>query len=216
MKASCNIAGCEKPVIARGWCPQHYGRWRQHGDPLVLLHPQPARGEPAAFLDALPSEGDGCVEWPYARSIKGYAYVNYGGARTSAGRVVCARVHGPAPTPGHEAAHSCGNGHGGCVAPWHLSWKTHAENMADQHVHGTVVRGEMQPTAKLKELDVLVIRSDASGRSNAATASAFGISESLVRQIRSGRVWAHLPVARAAARLELDSRQSLRAREAQG
>lgn len=30
----CAIDGCEKPVLGRGWCSMHYGRWRNHGDPL--------------------------------------------------------------------------------------------------------------------------------------------------------------------------------------
>lgn len=31
----CSIEGCGKSRLARGWCPMHYERWRQHGDPLV-------------------------------------------------------------------------------------------------------------------------------------------------------------------------------------
>ena len=29
----CKIAGCKKPVEARGWCLMHYQRWRRFGDP---------------------------------------------------------------------------------------------------------------------------------------------------------------------------------------
>lgn len=28
---TCAVEGCEKPRHARGWCPQHYWRWRNHG-----------------------------------------------------------------------------------------------------------------------------------------------------------------------------------------
>lgn len=29
---TCSIEGCEKNVMARGWCSQHYSRWRRQGD----------------------------------------------------------------------------------------------------------------------------------------------------------------------------------------
>lgn len=29
----CSIDGCLKPVLARGWCPTHYFRWKVHGTP---------------------------------------------------------------------------------------------------------------------------------------------------------------------------------------
>lgn len=32
-KRTCSIDGCEKNVVARGWCTQHYQRWKNHGDP---------------------------------------------------------------------------------------------------------------------------------------------------------------------------------------
>lgn len=30
---ACEIQGCEKPVLRRGWCSMHYQRWVRHGDP---------------------------------------------------------------------------------------------------------------------------------------------------------------------------------------
>lgn len=29
----CAIEGCDRAVLARGWCTTHYYRWRRHGDP---------------------------------------------------------------------------------------------------------------------------------------------------------------------------------------
>ena len=31
-KARCAVAGCQKPISARGWCGTHYSRWRRTGD----------------------------------------------------------------------------------------------------------------------------------------------------------------------------------------
>lgn len=33
-KRTCSIEDCERPSRKRGWCQTHYGRWREHGDPL--------------------------------------------------------------------------------------------------------------------------------------------------------------------------------------
>ena len=30
----CDIPGCGRPLLARGMCGTHYGRWRKYGDPL--------------------------------------------------------------------------------------------------------------------------------------------------------------------------------------
>jgi hypothetical protein len=32
---TCAIEGCDKEVLARGWCSKHYYRWRRSGDPLT-------------------------------------------------------------------------------------------------------------------------------------------------------------------------------------
>ncbi len=36
----CKIEGCERNLIARGWCHTHYKRWQVHGDPLFTLKPR--------------------------------------------------------------------------------------------------------------------------------------------------------------------------------
>jgi len=33
-KSICSIETCGKPVVVRGWCETHYGRWKRHGDPM--------------------------------------------------------------------------------------------------------------------------------------------------------------------------------------
>lgn len=35
-KKKCQIDGCERPSLTRGWCGMHHQRWCKHGDPLAL------------------------------------------------------------------------------------------------------------------------------------------------------------------------------------
>lgn len=40
--AICSIDWCSKPVMGRGWCSAHYGKWRKYGDPrAVHVHIRP-------------------------------------------------------------------------------------------------------------------------------------------------------------------------------
>lgn len=34
-RSICTIEGCEKPVVGRGWCRNHYTQWHKWGDPLA-------------------------------------------------------------------------------------------------------------------------------------------------------------------------------------
>lgn len=34
----CKERGCDKPLLARGWCGMHYRRWTTHGDPNYVKY----------------------------------------------------------------------------------------------------------------------------------------------------------------------------------
>lgn len=40
-KPTCEVGGCDRQAVTRGWCKKHYERWRRHGDALAGT-----RGEP--------------------------------------------------------------------------------------------------------------------------------------------------------------------------
>ena len=113
----CTVSECRIPVWAREMCRKHYERWRQHGDPNTVLVKMAPAGAPAAFLAGIPEEGSGCLRWPFASNGVGYAQINIGRKKPLVSRLICERTHGPAPQVGMMAAHSCGKGHEGCVAP---------------------------------------------------------------------------------------------------
>lgn len=97
------------------------------------------KGKSAAWLmEHVSYRGDGCLIWPFARiRQEGYGMLGFEGKIWRAHRFMCTLVHGEPPTPEHHAAHSCGNGKGGCVHPEHVSWKTVTENQLDRRKHGT-------------------------------------------------------------------------------
>ena len=187
----CSLDGCGKAVHARGWCSAHYERWLEHGDPLGGGS---SWGAPKAFLEASLVNDDGgrCIIWPYGRNSNGYGQITLNGKKLLAPRIVCERIHGPAPSPKHQAAHSCGNGHLGCINPKHLRWATPQENQMDRVDHGTHNRGERQGQAKLTEDDVHQILALRGTMTQRATAEMFEVSQSAVSAIYSGRNWAWL------------------------
>ena len=184
----CSVSNCETAVWAREMCRKHYYRWSQHGDPSVALLMMPPPGAPLRFIERLASEGEGCVLWPFAKNNHGYAQINLGGVKRLVTRIVCERRHGPAPTQKHQAAHSCGMVHLSCVAPWHLSWKTAAGNVADAQAHGTFSRGDHHAT-KLSSEAVRVIRDLKGTASQEAIGRRFGVSQSMVSHIHRGKAW---------------------------
>ncbi len=138
----------------------------------------------------LPYKGDDCLIWPFGRIKNGYpVFGRRAGATRYLHRACCAVVNGQPPTSKHEAAHTCGKGHLGCVTPSHLAWKTPTENQADRVEHGTTNRGERQGSHKLTEDDVDAILMFEGHELQRVTAERFGIGKSHISQIRSGKVW---------------------------
>jgi hypothetical protein len=122
-----------------------------------------------------------CLIWPFARSDTGYAV--FGNPMRKVHRLMCEHRHGPAPSPQHHAAHSCDRGHEGCVNPWHVDWKTASENQFDRRRNGLHARYKLTPeqAKEIRELKGLEHTKD--------TAARYGIRESNVRLIQSGKTW---------------------------
>lgn len=189
----CSVEGCEKSARTRGLCQGHYTRWRRHSDPTICLNERSDTNLLKQFMrNALAYEGDECLLWPFGKNEHGYGLINYKGRKGLAHRFICDEVHGDPPTSSHEAAHGCGNGHLGCITPNHLQWATHAENVADMDLHGTRMRGEMAPGAKLTEKDVMEIRSMSRTHSIKMLASIFGVSKGAIYHIINRVNWKHV------------------------
>lgn len=186
----CSIDGCCKPAKTRNMCGAHYEKWRKN--------PSSKKGQANGALERwirahLNFDGDECLIWPFARMPIGYACaVTIDGIRTYAHRHICRLIHGDPPQPKLDTAHSCGNGHLGCVNPKHLSWKTRKGNMQDQIDHGRTQRGSKAYGATLTEDGVRHIRSMRGVMKQKELAAIYGVTREAISFIQTRRTWAWL------------------------
>ena len=105
-------------------------------------------------------------------------------------RLVLEAFVGPRPA-GLGARHL--NGNPADCRLSNLVWGTQAENMADSVRHTTSPKGVRHGMAKLTEDDVREIRRLlASGAKQIDIAARFGVTDSAVREIKTGRNWGWL------------------------
>lgn len=186
----CKAEGCESKSGYKGYCANHHARNQRNGDPLAH-HPRYRKR--IAWIEAhVGHKGDQCLIWPFGVSDHGRGQAHLGGQPKSAPRVMCILAHGEPPDPAMHAAHSCGNGHIGCMHPGHLRWATVAENENDKRLHGTLRRGRAINTAKLTEDDVRAIRAAEGYRIGGELARKYGVTVSCICTIRTRKSWAWL------------------------
>lgn len=136
-------------------------------------------------------QGKACLTWPFGLSSGGRPMVRRGGDPESAPRIMCELAHGPAPTPQHEAAHSCGKGHKACMSPRHIWWATPMQNSAERIAHGNSGRGADNSMARLSLRQVKAIRHRlAKGHKGRAIAKDYNVHESTISAIKVGVSWA--------------------------
>lgn len=151
--------------------------------------PNFGKGAGIAFLRALIGhQGDECVTWPMSQDGRGYGVCAFEGCSYKAHRLMCVLAHGEPPTPKHQAAHSCGNGHLRCVNPRHLSWKTMTENAADMVAHGTARfdRGRRYRLTVEQVQEILALKGKMTQR---AIAAMYGVKDKQISKIHLGQCW---------------------------
>jgi hypothetical protein len=177
----CTVPGCEKPLLALGFCAKHWERNRRHGSPYGGRTPN---GEAEAFINliALTWQSDECLLWPYGTSV------DYGWLSTRAihaHRYICEKIHGPPPFPLAEACHTCNRRL--CVNHRHLYWGTHKQNMGDvikQRGHG--------PNNKLEPKQVLEIRALYPMIGMRILAGRFDVTVATIWNVVTRKTWKHL------------------------
>jgi hypothetical protein len=174
---------------AKGYCAGHYYQMRQ-GKTLTPIHKEWAKDWIARHLD---HDGDDCLIWPYHRhNTSGAGTLQHEGRPVPAARYILVLAAGEPPTPEHQAAHSCGNAHLGCVNPKHLRWATPKENAADKIAHGTDPAGERNPQHLLTDDAVRTIRALAPVVGRRQLAEKFDVSYYTVWDVTAGRRWRHI------------------------
>ena len=129
----------------------------------------------------------GCWEWTAALGSQGYGHFWFQGKPRPASQVSHLLYVGAIP-PGQHVLHRCDNRK--CVRPDHLFLGTNRENVADKVSKGRQLKGMSLVTSKLTDNDVLAIRADP--RSQRALARAFGVSHTVIGQIKAGQLWRHV------------------------
>jgi hypothetical protein len=190
MKTQCEVEGCAGDHYAKALCRRHYERLCKGGDPHT-----PGRYErsPEERLKAKLGPKDpvtGCIEWVGYRNNDGYGMINRSGKMIGTHCLSYELKHGPIPK-GLCVCHSCDNP--ACCNEEHLYLDTHAGNMADRDAKERSAKGESNGRAKLTEYDVVVIRRRlAAGETHRKIAAAFGVAQSAIDKIKTGRTWSHL------------------------
>ena len=112
----CSIHDCGRPMVARGWCANHYRRWK-----LGIDMNLPIKTPGGPVLDRLAAryevDNSGCWRWVARTAGNGYGQFWNGGRTLLAHRAMYQEVVGPIP-PGLEIDHLCRNR--ACVNPDHL------------------------------------------------------------------------------------------------
>ncbi len=136
-----------------------------------------------------------CWPWRGAKGPNGYGRMQY----LKRGETIYAHrlsllIAGYSQPLNAVAMHVCDNPN--CVNPAHLMWGTQSENMrqsidSGRSPHKGRVAGEKNGNAKLTAEKVLTIR--ASNEAQRVVAERYGITRTLVSQIRLRQAWAHVP-----------------------
>lgn len=125
-------------------------------------------------------------------SNSGYLYVNLSRSNKTTNvfvhTLVLEAFAGTRP-PGMEACHNDGNRLNNSIH--NLRWATHAENQADQKMHGTALMGARNPQARLNYEAVSDIRSRyaAGGVLQRELAAEFGVDQATIGRVVRGELW---------------------------
>lgn len=122
----------------------------------------------------------------------GYGRINKDGRLVRLHRAVF-EVHNGWIPKGAVVMHRCDNP--ACINPDHLSLGTQRMNIKDMDSKGRrkSLRGSDHRRSKLTEKEIPLIRARISnGESCSAIAADFGVTDALIRHIRSGNIWTHV------------------------
>jgi hypothetical protein len=125
--------------------------------------------------------------WPWQGRTNDRGYGRFG--REMAHRVAFELVSGPIPDD-RLIRHRCDNPI--CCNPKHLEPGTHLDNSRDCVTRRRIARGATHGMSKITEEQARYIRTNPDGLRCKELALKFGVAESTVSYIRSGKSWKYL------------------------
>ena len=138
------------------------------------------------FWEKVKQDDSYCWEWTAYTDRDGYGRFSLRGTKHRAHRIAVV-LSGRDPA-GKKVRHACDNP--SCVNPDHLMLGSQRDNMDDMVRRDRQPRGSRNGQAKLTEEQADAIR--VSSRSSPELAAEYGVSDSHVRMIKTGRAWTHL------------------------
>ena len=172
----CSVSSCGNKVRTKGLCQKHYLRWIRRGDTAFIGNIN--HGMEWIYRHAHYT-GNECLTWPFSRSkATGYGKAFFNKKDITASRAMCTIAHGEPPTPKHQAGHTCGKGHEGCVNPKHLRWILPFENCEDRVKHGTAKQLTQDDKNTIRVLSSLVTQKRLAQR--------YGVNQSQISRAITG------------------------------
>lgn len=185
----CSVDGCQKPVKPRRQlCSMHGARLERHGDVNTNLYSEESFKERFWRRVAIGNPGE-CWPWTGHLLSTGYGKAVFRGKRHAASRLAYWFAKGE---PRLWVLHTCDNPV--CCNPNHLYEGTPQQNIRDMVSRDRQARGERHGSSKYSEAQIReVIRLIPSGLNAPQIEAITGVSFNTVKQVRSGKVWKHLP-----------------------
>ncbi len=189
----CAAKGCvARGIYSISYCPKHYKRWKKYGNPntTTLKCGEGVSKEERFWSKVIvTANAERCWEWQGSIVSGGYGGASYKNKSIRAHVLAWYFTYRKFPTK--FLLHSCDNPP--CVNPNHLREGTHQQNMDDAVKRNRFPKGEASYLAKLTNEKVIQIRELLKTKiTQTAIALQFGIDQSTVSYIKSGRNWRHV------------------------
>lgn len=122
----CSVVNCDKRAVARGWCDNHWHRWKRNGDPLTPAKKGRPAEAPEPRFWAKVTKTETCWLWTGSSTKAGYGQFTVNRKTIMAHRYSYELVNGPIPE-GLHMDHLCKVT--SCVNPAHLEAVTPYVNL---------------------------------------------------------------------------------------